>query len=137
MKKFSNNRYLPRIYFKYLWLLGQFIQHSLLYLQGVRVPEPPELKEQFPDKNPAELINLHREIYGCKFDWKTGALVVSYQESQFEVTAEAEKIVSRTINPDIIACCSFDDRGFDFNTACNEAVKDIIEVIKSGEMEPL
>ncbi|MFX1298176.1 MAG: hypothetical protein ACFFD2_25400, partial [Promethearchaeota archaeon] len=82
----SENSDLHRIYYKYLWLLGQFIQHSLLYLQGIRVPEPPELKIVYPNKNPADLINIQREIYGCKFNWETGALIVCYGDENFDIT---------------------------------------------------
>ncbi|NVM31498.1 MAG: hypothetical protein HWN65_21850 [Candidatus Helarchaeota archaeon] len=128
---------LPHIYYKYIWLLGQFIQHSLLYLQGVRVPDPPELKERFPDKNPAQLIDIQREIYGCKFNWETGSLIVCYKDDLFEITSEAKEIVAANVTSDLAACCGFDDRGFDFNRACNKAVEKIIENITSGETQPL
>ncbi|MHA1264111.1 MAG: hypothetical protein ACTSRS_02650 [Candidatus Helarchaeota archaeon] len=128
---------LPNRYYKYLWLLGQFIQHSLLYLQGIRIPEPPELRVRFPDKSPAELIDLHRDLYGCRFDWATGSLIVCYKDDRFEITTEAKKIVATTINPDRIACCSFDDRGFNFNQACGMAVDEIITCITSGKFKPI
>ncbi len=128
---------LPHRLYRYLWLLGQFIQHSLLYLQGVRIPDPPELKEQYPDKNPAELINIQHELYGCKLNWETGTLIVVYKDNQYDISSEAQKIVAATANDDMLAICSFDDRSFDFNTACNEAVKNIIENITTGQMVPL
>lgn len=128
---------LPHRYYKYLWLLGQFIQHSLLYLQGVRIPDPIELKDSFPDKNPAELIDIQREIYGCKFNWKTGSLVVCYKDDQFEISSEAKEIIAKTVSNNIVDLLGFDTRGFDFNRACSEAVENIIECIKKGQMQPL
>ena len=136
-KEFHEDVKFPHIYYKYLWLLGQFIQHSLLYVQGIRVPEPPELKEVYPDKNPAELIDMQRELYGCKFDWDTGSVIVNYKDEQFDVSEAAKEIVAVTANRDKIACCGFDDRGFDFNRACNIAVKAIIESIIAGQVKPL
>ncbi|NVM54094.1 MAG: hypothetical protein HWN66_10375 [Candidatus Helarchaeota archaeon] len=128
---------LSHIYYKYLWLLGQFIQHSLLYLQGVRIPDPPELKKRFPKKNAAELINLHREMYGCKFNWKTGSLIVVYKDDQFEISSEVKEIVANNIKADFIACCGFDYRGFDFKKASSTATKKIIENITTGQLKPL
>lgn len=128
---------LPHRLYRYLWLLGQFVQHSLLYLQGVHIPDPPDLKEAYPDKNPAELIDIQRELYGCKLNWKTGSLIVVYENSQYDISVEAQKIVAATANDDMLACCSFDDRSFDFNTACNEAIKKIIENITTGQKAPL
>lgn len=128
---------LPHVYYKYIWLLGQFIQHSLLYLQGVRIPDPPELKESFPDKSPAQLIDLQREMFGCKFNWETGSLIVCYKDDQFEISSEAKEIVAANVTSNRAACCGFDDRGFDFNRACNKAVEDIIENITNGQMQSL
>lgn len=128
---------LPHRLYRYLWLLGQFIQHSLLYLQGVRIPDPPELKDVYPDKDPAELINIQHELYGCKLDWNTGTLIVVYKDNQYDISSEAQNIVATTANDDMLAICSFDDRSFDFNTACSEAVKKIIESITTGQIAPL
>ena len=101
------------------------------------MPEPPELQEEYPDKNPAELINLQREIYGCKFDWKTGSVIVSYKDAQFDVTSEAMEIVANTASKNKVDLLGFDDKGFDFNTACHVAIKNIIDDILSGQKESL
>ncbi|MFX1295525.1 MAG: hypothetical protein ACFFD2_11840 [Promethearchaeota archaeon] len=143
MKKISDNKYqsenfeLHQVYYKYLWLLGQFIQHSLFYLQGIRVPDPPELKMFYPDKEPAELINIHREIYGCKFNWKTGDLIVSYRNNQFNISLEAKKIIANNVSNKLVDLLSFDDNAFDFNSACDKAVKNIIDSITNGQKKPL
>lgn len=129
------NSELPQIYYKYLWLLGQFIQHSLLYLQGIRVPEPPELAFAYPDKHPGELINIQREFYGCQFDWDTGTLIVGYKDDQFDVSVEAKDIIAKNVSNRLEDVLGFDDKGFDFNHACDEAIE-IIENIKNGSKSP-
>ncbi len=128
---------LPRFYYRFVWLLGQFIQHSLLSHQGIRVPDPPELRSIYPNKNPAELINIQRELYGCKFNWYTGALVVSYGESDFDITVEAHEIVANNVDGKITNYIAFDTRGFDFNQACFRAVTEIINQIRTGQKVPL
>ena len=128
---------MPHIYYKYLWLLGQFIQHSLLYLQGIRIPEPPELKAVYPDKHPGELIDIQRELYGCKFDWKTGAVIVSYGDDIYDVSSEAKAIIAENVSNKLVDLLGFDDKGFNFNNACNLAVDSIIVAITHGEKKPL
>ena len=129
---------MPQICYKYLWLLGQFIQHSLLYLQGIRVPEPRELAPQYPQANsPSELINIHRELYGCQFDWATGTLIVRYKDQKFDVSVEAKEIVANNISNKMADLIGFDDKGFDFNSACNIAIGKIIEMIRDGNIAPL
>jgi hypothetical protein len=125
------------VYYKYIWLLGQFIQHTLLSFQGVRIPDPPELKEFYPDKNPAELINIQRELYGCQFDWETGELIVKYDENLFDISVEASKIIAENVSGNVVDCFSFDDNGFNFYKASRQAVEDIINYIKNGEKKPL
>lgn len=127
---------MPQICYKYLWLLGQFIQHSLLYIQGIRVPEPRELTPQYPGALPAELINIHRELYGCQFDWRSGTLIVRYKEQKFDVSGEAKAIVADNISSKMADLIGFDDKGFDFNSACNNAVG-IIEKIRDGKFSNL
>jgi len=127
----------PHLYYKYLWLLGQFVQHSLLYLQGIDIPEPPELKSLYPDKSPAELINLHRDLYGCKFNWKTGMLIVKYGKNQFDISIEAKEIIINNVSDKLSDCIGFDDRGFDFNRACKSAIRKIIELITNGQKQPI
>ncbi|MHA1278105.1 MAG: hypothetical protein ACTSQI_12425 [Candidatus Helarchaeota archaeon] len=128
---------LPRFYFRFVWLLGQFIQHSLLSHQGIRVPDPPELKSLYPNKTPTELINIQRELYGCKFNWNTGALVVSYGENNFDITLEAQEIVAKNVDGKITTYIAFDTHGFDFNRACLHAETEIINQIKNGQKVPL
>jgi hypothetical protein len=128
---------LPQICYKYLWLLGQFIQHSLLYLQGIRVPEPRELAFQYPRAHPGELINIQRELYGCQFDWATGTLIVRYKDIQFDVSVEAKEIVANNISNKMVDLLGFDDKGFDFNSASNDAIGKIIEKIRDGNKAPL
>ena len=96
-------------------------------MQGIRVPEPPELQEEYPDKNPAELINLQREIYGCKFDWKTGSVIVSYKEAQLDVTSEAMEIVANTASKNKVDLLGFDDKGFDFPYLKTIIIKNVIK----------
>jgi hypothetical protein len=128
---------LPQICYKYLWLLGQFIQHSLFYLQSIRVPEPRELAPQYPHAQPAELINIQRELYGCQFDWRTGTLIVRYKDQKFDVSVEAKEIVADNVSNKMADLIGFDDKGFDFNSACNNAIGKIIEVIRDGNKPPL
>jgi len=109
----------------------------LLYLQGVKIPDPPELKQIYPDKNPVELIEIQREIYGCKFDWKMGSIIVVYKDAQFDVSLEAKEIVANTTSDKLVDLLGFDDKGFDFNTACNTAIKKIIDNITNGDKKPL
>jgi hypothetical protein len=141
--KISDKKYIPedsgfpQVYYKYLWLLGQFVQHSLLYLEGVRVPEPPELKPLYPDKDPAELINLQRELYGCQFDWDTGSVIVKYHDSVFDISTEAKKITIQYASKHLADLLGFDDNGFDFNKACTKAVEIIINHITSGQKKPM
>ena len=136
-KIFSGNAELPRVYYKYLWLLGQFIQHALLYLQGIKVIEPPELKPFYPDKNMAELIDIQRELYGCKFNWKTGELIVKYAEKFFDISSEAKELIANNVSDQMVDLLGFDDRGFDFNKACNKAITKIIDNITNGQKNPL
>lgn len=136
-KELDNSSDLPRFYYRFVWLLGQFIQHCLLSTQGIRVPGPPELKSIYPNKNPAELINIQRALYGCKFDWATGALIVSYGEKNFDITSEVQEIIANTVDGRITDYIAFDTRGFDFNQACNYAVTHVINQIQAGVKPPI
>ncbi len=64
-------------------------------------------------------------------------MIVSYEEHEFDVSVEAKEIVANNISNKMVDLLGFDDKGFDFNSASNDAIGKIIEKIRDGTKAPL
>jgi len=64
-------------------------------------------------------------------------VIVRFKDNRFDVSAEAKEIVANNISNKLADLIGFDDKGFDFNSACNNAIGKIIEMIRDGNKTPL
>lgn len=132
---------LNQIYFKYIWLIGQYIQKLLYSLEGKKTKTPLELvgEKKFYDLDPNEKIKImtnsinqiHKE-YGCKFNWKD-KLIVEYKGKEFEIFKELKEIVINCIIGDEMDALDFSTSGIDFNKACKEASRYLVHEIIEKE----
>lgn len=117
---------LNKIYYKHCWLLGQFVQHSLLHKEGIVIPSPDELKDQF--KTTSDMLNYRQSEFGCKFDWES-ELLVKFKGKIYNVFNKVREIIFLCKIGDIIDAFGFDMRGIDFPKACRMADSEIIQKI--------
>ncbi len=120
--------------FNRCWLLGMFVQHSLLAKEGVNIPSPEEIMQLNPGIDIVEAINLQRQIYGAEVDWERQKIIVRYQSKRYDVTKLIIEIVNECTYGDLIDELSIDTKGFDFKTASGCAQENIISKIVSGEL---
>ena len=77
-------------------------------------------------------INQIHSEFGCKFNWKN-SLTVKFNEKDYEIFTEVQDIVSSCIIGDEMDAIAFSTSGIDFNDACKEASKFIINKIVEKE----
>lgn len=139
MSEYNDEDGRPRVWagrFNRCWLLGMFVQHSLLAKEGIKVPSPPEMMELCPGIDIVEAINLQRTIYGAEVDWERQTIIVRYKDKRYNITRLIIDIVNEFTYGDRIDEISIDTKGFDFKSAASCAQENIIEKIVSGELPP-
>ncbi|NVM03728.1 MAG: hypothetical protein HWN67_15460 [Candidatus Helarchaeota archaeon] len=128
----GRSAFLPKIYFKFFWLLGQKVQHSLLLREGIDIPSPDELRGKF--RTTSDMLNYRQSKFGCKFDWNS-KLFVTYKGRSYNIFKEIKEIITECITGDIKDAIGFDVRGIDFPRACKMANSRIIDKIVSDGSE--
>lgn len=129
----------PRVWagrFNRCWLLGMFVQHSLLAKEGINIPSPVEIMMSNPGINIVEAINLQRQMYGAEVDWENQTIIVRYKEKRYDITKLIIEIVNEFTYGDRVNELSIDTKGFDFKSAAGRAQENIISKIVSGELPP-
>jgi hypothetical protein len=105
-------------------LIGTFVQHILLRIEGTRMKSMEQLREENPGISIADSINLHREIYGPRMEWDDRKVFVRYMHQEFEIADDAERIATKWID---------DKDGFKMVQAFNDAVETILPKIAGEE----
>jgi hypothetical protein len=106
------------------WLIGIFVQHILLRIEGTRMKSMEQLRKENPELSIADSINLHREIYGPRMEWENRRVYVRYKQQEFDIAEDAERIAMKWID---------DREGFNIVHAFNEAVETILPKIAGEE----
>ncbi|MFB0560873.1 MAG: hypothetical protein ACETWM_06650 [Candidatus Lokiarchaeia archaeon] len=139
MSEYNDEDGRPRVWagrFNRCWLLGMFVQHSLLAKEGVNIPSPIEIMMSKPDIDIVEAINLQRQIYGAEVDWENQTIIVRYKSKRYNVTKQIIEIVNQFTYGNRVDELSIDTKGFDFKSAASCAQENIISKIVSGELPP-
>jgi hypothetical protein len=106
------------------WLIGTFVQHLLMRIEGIRMKSMDELRMEDPTLSIADSINLHRDLYGPKMDWDNRKVYVRYKDTEYDISEESGKIAEKWITY---------EEGFQMVYAFNEAVETIIAKITGEE----
>jgi hypothetical protein len=106
------------------WLIGTFVQHLLMRIEGIRMKTMDDLRREDPGLSIADSINLHRDLYGPRMEWDNRKVYVRYKEVEYEISEDAEKIAEKWID---------DKEGFQMVHAFNETVDTIITRITGEE----
>jgi hypothetical protein len=106
------------------WLIGTFVQHLLMRVEGIRMKTMDDLRREDPSLSIADSINLHRDLYGPRMEWDDRKVYVRYKDEEYEISEDAEKIAEKWID---------DEQGFQMVNAFNEAVDRIITGITGEE----
>jgi len=122
--------------FNRCWLISMFIQHSLLSIEGVKIPSVDELMSSNPNLTIAEAINLQRKLYGAEVDWESRKIFVRFKGKRYNITDIVISLVNTHSFGDAIDELGADTRGFNFLGAVKEAQKEIISKIVKGELQP-
>ena len=85
---------------------------------------PPQEKIAIMSKS----INKIHSDFGCKFNWKD-SLIVNFKENKYEIFTDVQEIVGSCIIGDKLDAIDFSTSGIDFNHACKEASKLVIDKI--------
>lgn len=116
--------------------MGMFIQHTLLFIEGIKIPSVEEILNSSPELTVADAINLQRDIYGAEIDWDSLRIIVRFRGKRYDITEALIKIVNENSYGETIDELGMDTRGFNFLGAIREAQRKIISKIVSGEMAP-
>lgn len=130
----------PRVWsgrFNRCWLLGMFVQHSLLAREGINVPSPEEVMRSNPGIDIVEAINLQRQMYGAEVDWEKQIIIVRYKSKKYNITKLIIEIVNVCTFGNMIDELSIDTKGFDFKNATFYANENIISKIVEGKLAPI
>ncbi|MEM1657864.1 MAG: hypothetical protein QXK94_02390 [Candidatus Jordarchaeales archaeon] len=122
--------------FNRCWLVGMFVQQTLLSIEGVKIPSVEEILHSNPEMTVADAINMRRELYGVKVDWEKRRLIVHFKGKYYDVTDLLIDIVNENSYGERVDELGMDTCGFDFCSAVKEAQKKIILKIVTGEMTP-
>ncbi|WXG43988.1 MAG: hypothetical protein WED04_08155 [Promethearchaeati archaeon SRVP18_Atabeyarchaeia-1] len=106
------------------WLIGTFVQHLLMRIEGTSMKTMDDLRSEDPSLSIADSINLHRDLYGPGVDWDNRKVYVRYKDEQYDISDDAEKIAEKWITY---------EEGFQMVYAFNEAVDTIITKIAGEE----
>jgi hypothetical protein len=106
------------------WLIGTFVQHLLLRIEGTKMKTMDDLRMEDPTLSIADSINLHRDLYGPMMDWDNRKVLVRYKDEEYDISEEAGKIAEKWITS---------EEGFQMVYAFNEAVETIIVKIAGAE----
>ncbi|WXG40093.1 MAG: hypothetical protein WED07_04600 [Candidatus Freyarchaeum deiterrae] len=122
--------------FNRCWLLGMFVQHSLLRKEGISVPSPEQMMKSNPSIDIVEAINLQRQMYGAEVDWENQTIIVRYKSKKYDITKKIIEIVNVCTFGNMIDELSIDTKGFDFKNATFYANENIIAKIVDGTLAP-
>jgi hypothetical protein len=122
--------------FNRCWLLGMFVQHSLLAKEGISIPSPEQMMKSNPGIDIVEAINLQRQMYGAEVDWEEQKIIVRYKSKKYNITNMIIEIVNVCTFGNMIDELSIDTKGFDFKNATFYANENIISKIVDGQLTP-
>lgn len=77
-------------------------------------------------------INQIHTEYGCKFNWKD-SLIVQYLDKDIEIFKEVKEIVTSCIIGDEMDAIDFSTSGIDFDRACKDSSRFLVNTIIEKE----
>ena len=78
---------------------------------------------------------IHKE-YGCNFNYKD-SLIVQYKDKDFEIFKDVKKIVTNCIIGDEMDAIDFSTSGIDFDRACKDSSRFLVnEIIEKEKKLP-
>ncbi len=83
----------------------------------------------------SSINQIHNE-FGCKFNWKD-SLTVQYKEKDIEIFKDVKEIVTSCIIGDEMDAIDFSTSGIDFDRACKDSSRFLVnEIIEKEKKLP-